>query len=107
MTHEYRRGDQLPSLDLRCRYADGRPFDLTGYAVTPRLVYADGTAKTLEGTLTVVDAASGAVRYDWGAGDLTTPGHKVFSLRAVRTADSAQITFPNGDDPTVMIKVRD
>lgn len=106
MTHEYRVGDRLPSLELQARYADGRPYDLTGHTVTPKLIKPDGTEKTLNGTLTVTTAATGWMRHDWGTNDLDTAGDYTFRVRAVRTADAKPITFPNEDDPAVVIKVR-
>ncbi|MGE0347329.1 MAG: BppU family phage baseplate upper protein [Gemmatimonadales bacterium] len=106
MTHEFRVGDSLPSLEMQARYADGRPFDLTGYTPVLKLIDATGSPKTLAGTLVVTAAATGWVRYDWHANDLNTAGDYTARLVATRTADSKVITFPNEDDPTVVVKVR-
>lgn len=65
--------DQQPSLPTTVRDASQNVVNLTGYTgVTFALREAYDTANKFEASGVIVTPASGAIRYDLGANDLTT-----------------------------------
>lgn len=67
MSIRYFKDTTSPSL------TDTLGVDLTGATVKLRMRASDGTLK-VDTAATIVTAATGAVRYDWGASDLNTAG---------------------------------
>lgn len=54
---------------------DGDAVNLTGATITGRLRSTnDGTARNIDGSLTIITAASGIFDWDYGAVDVGTPG---------------------------------
>lgn len=79
-THEITVGDTLTPLgvQLRQKGTDGvyAPVDLSGLIVKFTMVAEDGTVVVNEGTtgVTVTDATTGKVQYDFQATDVDTVG---------------------------------
>lgn len=68
MTQNNRR----PSITAQLYSATG-PIDLTGATGVKFVMSRNGVSK-IDASATIVTAATGKVRYDWGATDTNTPG---------------------------------
>ena len=89
-----KRGDRLPALEATLQDAEGRGVDLAG--ATVRFLWrpaADSSGVVSARTATVTDAAAGAVRVDWQAGDLASAGAFVAEFEA--DFGGLKLTFPN------------
>lgn len=56
---------------------DGDPHVLTGATITGRLEDANGTARAIQGTLSVTDGANGVFTWDYHTNDLVAGTYKV------------------------------
>lgn len=76
MAVSFKQNDRLPSLTVTATQADGTAYDLTGAtgAVFHLRNSETGAVKLSSMTATVVNAAQGILRYDWGTNDLDTAG---------------------------------
>ena len=66
-------GDRDPSISETITVA-GEPFDLTGLTVRFLMRAIGSSTLKIDKAATIVTAAAGSVRYDWGVDDLDTPG---------------------------------
>jgi hypothetical protein len=93
-----KQNDTQPSISATLT-EDGVAVDITGATVTfvmrPRLCRHQVPAANpkVEAAATVVDAATGQVRYDWAAGDLDTEG--LFDGEFKVTLAGAVTTYPS------------
>ena len=86
-TFYIKQGDTKPSLSAQL-LSDGSAVDLTGATVKFHM----GTI--IDATATIVDAATGNVRYDWVTADTETAG--LFRAEfEVTFSDGTVETFPN------------
>lgn len=100
-----KQGDTSPSIACTLYQPDGEtPESVIGATVKFIMAAEDsiGTAK-VKSDATIVDAATGRVRYDWATGDTDTAGSFVSEWEVTR-ADGSIETFPNGGyDPVAII----
>lgn len=90
-----RKGDRLPQLD-RQFLVDGSGVDLTGATVVFNMYKAtDGTQVITDGTVTVVTAASGNVRYSWTAADAALDADTYLASFTATYGDGRKLTAPN------------
>lgn len=103
MTVTVKQGDRLPSLSVTAVQADGTAYDLTGATVVFNMRAADsGTVKVSRSAATLVDGATGKVRYDWQSGDLDTNGEYLAEFEC--TISGRKLTIPtNGYIPVRVI----
>lgn len=89
-----KKGDRSPGIEASFGAS------LTGWTVAFSMapVQAGGgaTLKVAAAAAVVVDAGSGAVRYDWGATDTTTAGAFVGEFVATETATGKKRSCPLG-----------
>jgi hypothetical protein len=99
MKFKMKRNDRKPSMGAILQLADGTPQDLTGASVKffMRKAGTTGTPKVNGSAVVVVNAATGSVRYDWGATDCDTAGAYEAEFEAT-LATGEKITFPNDSD---------
>jgi hypothetical protein len=83
-------GDRMPTLQLQLNDGLGNPVDLTGAAVT---VHIKGLTKSFDGSGSATGDENGNVLYEWGSGQLNTPGFFGITVEAVWGVDEQQ-TFP-------------
>lgn len=86
-----KQGDRLPLLNATLVDSDGAAVNLTGASVRFLMRNEAGTV-VVNQAATVVSAASGTVRYSWGATDTATAG--VYNAEFEVTVDSLKRTFP-------------
>lgn len=90
-----RKGDRLPQLD-RQFLVDGSGVNLTGSTVTFNMYKAsDGTQVITDGTVTIVTAATGNVRYSWTASDATLDADTYLASFTATYGDGRKLTAPN------------
>lgn len=90
-----RQGDTASTLEDQLLDAAGVPVNITGAAVTLKLVPLKGGPAIIDNqAATIVDAATGRVSRAWQAGETATPGFYLGSWR-VTFAGGAVQTFPN------------
>lgn len=96
-------GDTKPYLNGTITEEDDTtaPIDLTGCTVLFQMRKSDDRKFTVNSAVTVLDAPSGSVQYQWGTNDLNTPGTYEVQF---------EVTFPDGKTQTtaspVEIEVR-
>jgi hypothetical protein len=93
-------GNRSPSLTDVIK-VNGVPFPLTTSTVKLRMRLPSGTTFKVDTAAVVTDAANGAVRYDWAAIDVDTPGDYVAWW---------SVTLPSGniqDTPEFAVRVTD
>jgi hypothetical protein len=90
-TIELKAGDSMPPLEATLTDGQGVPVSLAGATLTMRLRRPDGT--TVTRAATIVEAAEGAVLYQWEAGDITKAGN--YDAEFVATYAAGARTFPS------------
>lgn len=68
------QGDQAPSITGNLTHADGTVFNLTDTTVRFQMRLSIDRRWSVNASATIVDAATGRVRYDWQPGDLDEAG---------------------------------
>lgn len=90
------------AVDVQC-LADGVPVDLTGTTVALILTGRDGVLVTLGGSVSILDAANGVVRYLPAGTDLLA-AKSPYRVRVKVTDVQAKIVyFPSGAGDTLRI----
>jgi len=95
---EIRQNDTLPYFDFTLiKNSQGTPHNLTGATVVFSMVSEIGeTPKIDEGSVTIVDALAGEVRYSFDAVDTDTVG-TFYGEFEVTFSDGRILTFPEGE----------
>lgn len=101
MSFSIKQNDTSPSLQATLKDAANTGVDLSGATVVFRMKSVDGTLK-VENNMTVVDADSGVVRYDWRSGDTDTNGTYLVEFR-VTYVDGKIETFPNTEQLALVV----
>lgn len=95
-------GDLLPAFDAVLTDKDGNPEDLSGFDGGFIFEYTLPNSTTkLTGSVTVVDAATGHVRYSWQAGDTDVVGTLEGEFRG--TKGGKYQTWPSRDYAIIRI----
>lgn len=97
-TVDVRQNDTLPYLDFALvKDSNNTPHDLTGASVTFIMRSRKTDAVKIAGaSVTIVDAAAGAVRYPWEVDDLDETGYFNAEFRVI-FSDGRRLTFPKGE----------
>lgn len=94
-------GDTAPSIfGTLTDPTTGQPFDLTDSTVRFQMRLATDGRYSVDAVAVVVDEDTGDVRYDWAAGDLSTPGDFVSHWQITYLDNTVQHTVP-GNSITV------
>lgn len=97
------QGDRAPSITATLTDATGAAVNLTGGTVTFKMRILDESRPAITGVATIVNAATGAVRYDWASGDTDTPG--VYLASWTLTLAGKPQTFPAYRVKRVLVEV--
>jgi hypothetical protein len=102
-TFQIKRNDLLPEIVATCLDADGAPVDLTGATgVEFHMKAAEAGSPKVDAAGTIVDAATGVVKYSWTGSDTDTAGTYSAEFEVMFTG-SKQMTFPNFENITITI----
>lgn len=77
--------------------ADDTAYDLTGCSVQIVAYDKNNTLLTLTGSMSIVSAVAGSVRFSPGAGDILASNSKMHVRFKVTRSDSKIVFFPNGE----------
>lgn len=90
-----KQNDTTPNLEVFLKDDKGRAVNVTGATILFHMRNAaDNTAKVSSGSVTIVTATSGRVRYNWSASNTNTAG--IFDAEFQVTFSGGGIeTFPN------------
>lgn len=97
-----RAGDTSPAVAATLSVESGDPIDLTGVSDAGEVrfqmapVGRTGREVTVDAPATVVDAATGAVEYNWQPGDIASSG-TYYAVFRVTYPDGTVESFPNDD----------
>ena len=88
-------GDTAPSIfGTLTDTATGQPYDLTSAAVRFQMRLAIDRRFSVDAPATIVNAATGSVRYDWADDDLLEAGAFVSRWLIIFTDNSDEHTLP-------------
>ena len=96
MAFKIKTNDTSPSLLSSLQDGDGNAVDISSAAVRFHMTPLGGTTPKIDAAAILVDGPTGAVRYDWAAGDTDTEGAFVAEFE-VTYASGAIETFPNSE----------
>lgn len=99
LIHRRVRNDRAPALTVQAVDLAGDPLDLTGAAspVFSMQLIGATTKKVDRAAATIVDAATGIVRYSWAALDVDTAGTYVAEFEV--SLGGLPLTIPGDDQP--------
>tara|TARA_R110000823_G_scaffold139299_1_gene269048 strand:+ start:253 stop:573 length:321 start_codon:yes stop_codon:yes gene_type:complete len=97
-----KQNDTSPAIQATLKDANGSTINLNGAVVNIHMKSVNGVLKVDE-QMTVVDADTGVVKYDWVTGDTDTVGTYYVEFQ-VTYADLTIETFPNDDKAVILIK---
>ena len=97
-----KQNDTSPAIQATLKDANGSAIALTGADVAMHMKSVNGVLKVRE-EITIVDADTGVVKYDWVTGDTDTVGTYYVEFQ-VTYADLTIETFPNDDKAVILIK---
>ena len=103
-THTIKQGDLYPPIEATLSDANGA-VDLTGASVRFIMLRRRGRVELVNADATIMDAATGSIRYQWVAGDTDEVGDHLAEFE-VTFADTRVATWPNGGHLIVSV-VRD
>lgn len=91
---QIKQGAQNPPLEATFTKGDGTPQDISGGTVTFSMKRKrTGVIKVNAGSVTIVSAGLGQVKYSWGVNDTDTPGVYFGSFRVTGLAGGPAV-FP-------------
>jgi hypothetical protein len=97
-----KQNDTSPAIQATLKDANGSAINLNGADVVMHMKSVNGVLKVSE-EMTIVDADTGVVKYDWVTGDTDTVGTYYVEFQ-VTYADLTIETFPNDDKAVILIK---
>ena len=104
-TFYIKQNDNRPNLDVSLRDDRDRSVDITGATVVFHMRNAaDNTVVVSSGSVSIISASRGDVRYDWVVANTATSGNFQAEFQ-VTFAEGAVQTFPN--DGYVKIVITD
>jgi hypothetical protein len=87
-------GDTGPSLRLRLINEDGDPENIDGFTQTLNVKKSDADSNAVDAeSMTILDAETGIVEYDWQSGDTAEAG--VYEAEVKSTDGTDTISYPN------------
>jgi len=87
-------GDTGPELRLRLIDENGDPVNITGFTQTFNAKKSDADTNAVDaGSMTILDAETGLVEYDWQDGDTDEAG--VYEAEVKSTDGTDTISYPN------------
>lgn len=94
MSLPFVQGDTGPDLEsvIHERGNPANPLDLTGCTVKFQMRKDDDRRFTVNNTATIVDAAGGRVRYQWGPNDLAVSGEYAIQWEVTYSDNRVQTT---------------
>ena len=96
LVRQFSRGDTLVALSAILQDGSGVALDLSGQTITFYMEsVTTGVAKVSGAAASIVDAATGEVKYEWAAADVDTLGS--YWAWFVRTLGGKRATHPIGD----------
>jgi len=102
MAFTIKRGDTSPSIQSILKDAAGVAIDLTGATVSLHMKAVGESTLKIDEAMTIVNATSGVVRYDWSSSDTNTAGTYYVEFEVTK-ADNSVETFPNNGNAVVVI----
>ena len=102
MAFTIKQNDTSPAIQATLKDGNGSPINLNGADVVIHMKSVDGVLKVNE-QVTIVDADTGVVKYEWVTGDTDTVGTYYVEFQ-VTYADSTIETFPNSSNIIIFIK---
>lgn len=100
-----KRHDTRPYLDVRLTDADGNAYDLSASGTTVTFTMKkseDATIKVDSQSCTIVNASTGAVRYEWAAANTNTAETYLGEFE-VTYSNGDKMTFPSKDVLAIVI----
>jgi hypothetical protein len=97
-----RKGDRLPELTATLNDSTGTAVNITGGTVEFHMRAVAGGTPKVDTAATVVTAASGQVKYVWGANDTDTAG-SYYAEFEVTFGDGRKQSFPNPGYITISV----
>lgn len=86
-------GDTAPNLRVRLLDGNHNAENITGATASIKMKKSDGDTLKVDSSVSIFDADTGVVEYDWSSGDTDTPG--VFDAE-IKLDDGDTSTYPNG-----------
>ena len=102
MAFTIKKGDTSPSIQSILKDSAGVAVDLSGATVRVHMKAVGASTLKVDEAMTVVNAASGIVRYDWSSSDTDTAGTYYVEFEVTK-ADNSVETFPNNGNAAVVI----
>ena len=102
MAFTIKKGDTSPSIQSTLKDSAGVAVDLSGATVKIHMKAIGASTLKVDEAMTVVNATSGIVRYDWSSSDTDTSGTYYVEFEVTK-ADNSVETFPNNGNATVVI----
>ena len=94
-----KQNDNSPGVSATLKDADGAAINLSGCTVVFNMrLKKTGAIKVDEGTVTIVSATDGTVRYDWQTGDTATAGEYYIEWQITDGSGNVQTVPTNGFD---------
>ena len=90
-----KQNDTAPDLQVEILDGDDNAVDVTGATVVFNMA-GGGVPKVAGGSVTLVTAASGVVKYVWQSGDTDTPGVYEGEFQVTFVGGKVE-TYPNSD----------
>lgn len=98
-----KQNDDTPTLDVALQDDRGRPTDIASATIVFHMRNAaDDTVKINGGTVTILSATRGEVRYSWSAANTDTAGNFEAEFQVTFSGGGVE-TFPNDGYITVII----
>jgi len=96
MSFRIKQGDTVPSLRVSLLNGTDNAISLDGANVRFHMRAIGSLSILIDSSVSVIDAGSGVIQYDWAAGDTSSIGSYQAEFQ-VTYADGKIETFPNSD----------